>query len=103
MDADDGPYPGDPDEAQERIRQAHDAEWSRWELTCHEIEIRQRDKHDRDPRKDGELPGWLGRGILTTSAISRRTSSWLKEQVRRPAVQRAPRGQMQQAREAVSS
>jgi hypothetical protein len=23
MDADDGPYPGDPDEAQDRIRQAH--------------------------------------------------------------------------------
>jgi hypothetical protein len=39
MDADDGPYPGDPDEAQDRIRQAHGAEWSRWELTCHEIEI----------------------------------------------------------------
>ena len=39
MDADDGPYPGDPDEAQDRTRQAHGAEWSRWELTCHEIEI----------------------------------------------------------------
>ena len=39
MDADDGPYPGDPDEAQDRIRQAIGAEWSRWELTCHEIEI----------------------------------------------------------------
>ena len=40
MDPDtDGPYPGDPDEAQERIRQAHGAEWSRWELTCHDIEI----------------------------------------------------------------
>ena len=39
MDADDGPYPGDPDAAQDRIRQAHGAEWSRWELTCHEIEI----------------------------------------------------------------
>ena len=36
---DDGPYPGDPDEAQNRIRQAHGAEWSRWELTQHEIEI----------------------------------------------------------------
>jgi hypothetical protein len=36
---DDGPYPGDPDEAQDRIRQAHGAEWSRWELTCHEIEM----------------------------------------------------------------
>jgi hypothetical protein len=36
---DDGPYPGDPDEAQERIRRAHGAEWSRWELTRHEIEI----------------------------------------------------------------
>ena len=35
----DGLYPGDPDEAQDRIRQAHGAEWSRWELTCHEIEI----------------------------------------------------------------
>jgi hypothetical protein len=40
MDPDDGPYPGDPDEAQERIRQVHGAEWSRWELTQHEIEIR---------------------------------------------------------------
>ena len=40
MDPDtDGPYPGDPDEAQERIRRARGAEWSRWELTCHEIEI----------------------------------------------------------------
>jgi hypothetical protein len=39
MDAYDGPYPGAPDEAQDRIRQAHGAEWSRWELTCHEIEI----------------------------------------------------------------
>jgi hypothetical protein len=39
MDADDDPYPGDPDEAQDRIRKAHGAEWSRWELTCHEIEI----------------------------------------------------------------
>jgi hypothetical protein len=36
---DDGPYPGDPDEAQDRIRQAHGAEGSRWELTQHEIEI----------------------------------------------------------------
>ena len=36
---DDGPYPGDPDEAQDRIRQAHGAEWSRWELTCHDIEL----------------------------------------------------------------
>jgi hypothetical protein len=36
---DDGPYPGDPDAAQDRIRQAHGAEWSRWELTCHDIEI----------------------------------------------------------------
>ncbi|MFZ2145241.1 MAG: hypothetical protein WAV78_51400 [Xanthobacteraceae bacterium] len=35
----DGLYPGDPDAAQDRIRQAHGAEWSRWELTCHEIEI----------------------------------------------------------------
>jgi hypothetical protein len=26
MDADEGPYPGDPDEAQDRIRQAHGAE-----------------------------------------------------------------------------
>jgi hypothetical protein len=40
MDRDtDGPYPGDPDEAQERIRRAHRAEWSRWELTRHDIEI----------------------------------------------------------------
>jgi hypothetical protein len=36
---DDGPYPGDPDEAQNQIRQAHSAEWSRWELTCHDVEI----------------------------------------------------------------
>jgi hypothetical protein len=40
MDPDtDGLYPGDPDEAQERIRHAHGAEWSRWELTRHDIEI----------------------------------------------------------------
>ena len=40
MDADnDGPYPGHPDEAQDRIRKAIGAEWSRWELTQHEIEI----------------------------------------------------------------
>ena len=40
MDADsDGGYPGHPDEAQDRIRKAIDAEWSRWELTCHDIEI----------------------------------------------------------------
>jgi hypothetical protein len=37
--SDDGPYPGDPGDAQDRIRQAHGAEWSRWELTSHEIEI----------------------------------------------------------------
>jgi hypothetical protein len=36
---DDGPYPGDPNEAQERMRQALGTEWSRWELTSHEIEI----------------------------------------------------------------
>ena len=35
----DGPCPGDADEAQDRIRQALGTEWSRWELTCHEIEI----------------------------------------------------------------
>jgi hypothetical protein len=40
MDAvNDGPYPDDPDEAQDRIRQAHGAQWSRWELTAHDIEI----------------------------------------------------------------
>ena len=40
MDAnDDGPYPGNPDEAQDRMRQAHGAEWSRWELTSHDVEI----------------------------------------------------------------
>jgi hypothetical protein len=40
MDADnDRPYPGDPDEAQDRIRKAIGAKWSRWELTCHDIEI----------------------------------------------------------------
>jgi hypothetical protein len=39
MDAGDGPYPGDPDEAQAQIREAIGAEWSRWELTCHDIEI----------------------------------------------------------------
>jgi hypothetical protein len=37
--SDDGPYPSDPHEAQDRMRQAHGAEWGRWELTCHEIEI----------------------------------------------------------------
>jgi hypothetical protein len=37
--SDDGPYPGDPDAAQDRMGQAHGAEWSRWELTCHDIEI----------------------------------------------------------------
>jgi hypothetical protein len=37
--SDDGPYPGDPDAAQDRIRQAHGAEWGRWELTSHDIEI----------------------------------------------------------------
>jgi DNA repair protein RadC len=35
----DGSYPGNPDEAQDRIRQAIGTEWSRWELTCHEIEL----------------------------------------------------------------
>jgi hypothetical protein len=35
----DGPYPGDPDEAQDRMRQAHGAEWGRWELTSHDVEI----------------------------------------------------------------
>ena len=40
MDPDtDGPYPGNPDEAQERVRRAHGAEWSRWELTRHDVEI----------------------------------------------------------------
>ena len=40
MDPDhDGLYPGNPDEAQDRIRNAIGAEWSRWELTCHEIEL----------------------------------------------------------------
>jgi hypothetical protein len=40
MDADsDGGYPGHPDEAQDRIRKAIGAEWSRWELTQHEVEI----------------------------------------------------------------
>ena len=41
MDPDhDGLYPGNPDEAQDRIRQAiGSTEWSRWELTCHEIEL----------------------------------------------------------------
>jgi hypothetical protein len=36
---DDGPYPGDPDEAQDRIRRSIGAQWSRWELSQHEIEI----------------------------------------------------------------
>jgi hypothetical protein len=36
---DDGPYPGDPDAAQDRIRQAHGGEWGRWELTSHDIKI----------------------------------------------------------------
>ena len=40
MDPDtDGPYPGNPDEAQKRIRHVHGAEWSRWELTRHDIEL----------------------------------------------------------------
>jgi hypothetical protein len=39
MDWSDDPYPGDPDEAQDRMRQAHGAEWGRWELTCHAVEI----------------------------------------------------------------
>ena len=40
MDPDhDGSYPGNPDEAQDRIRKAIGTEWSRWELTCHEIEL----------------------------------------------------------------
>jgi len=37
--SDDGPHPSNPDDAQDRIRQAIGAEWSRWELTCHDIEI----------------------------------------------------------------
>jgi hypothetical protein len=36
---DDGPYPGNPDEAQDRMRQAHGVEWSRWELTSHDVRI----------------------------------------------------------------
>jgi hypothetical protein len=36
---DDGPYPGDPDAAQDRMRQARGAEWGRWELTSHDIEV----------------------------------------------------------------
>jgi hypothetical protein len=39
---DDGPYPG---AAQDRIRQALGAECSRWELTCHDVEIRHRNRH----------------------------------------------------------
>jgi hypothetical protein len=40
MDRDEAsPYPGNPDEAQDRLRQLHGAEWSRWELTSHDIEI----------------------------------------------------------------
>ena len=31
--------PGNPDDAQDRLRQAHGAEWGRWELTNHEIAI----------------------------------------------------------------
>ena len=52
---DDGPYPGDPDEAQDRIRQAHGAEWSRWELTRHEIEILGREIDTRS-RANPRLP-----------------------------------------------
>lgn len=33
------PFPDDPDEAHERIAELQDAEWGRWELTSHEIEI----------------------------------------------------------------
>jgi hypothetical protein len=36
---DDGPYSGNPDEAQDRMRQSLGAEWSRWELTSHDVEI----------------------------------------------------------------
>jgi hypothetical protein len=40
MDQDEAdPYPGNSDEAQDRLRQLHGAEWGRRELTCHEIEI----------------------------------------------------------------
>jgi hypothetical protein len=34
-----GPYPSNPEEAQDRLRQVHGAEWGRWELTCHDVEI----------------------------------------------------------------
>jgi hypothetical protein len=37
--SDDGPYPGNPDDAQDLIRQANGAEWDRWELTSHDIKI----------------------------------------------------------------
>jgi len=37
-----GPYPGNPDEAQDWLRQVHGVEWGRWELTCHDIEIPER-------------------------------------------------------------
>ena len=40
---------------------------------------------------------------IRASTISRRTSSWREEQDQRPVGQRARRGQMQPAREAVSS
>jgi hypothetical protein len=37
--SDDGPYPGNPDDAQDRLRQVLGAKWGRWELTGHEIEL----------------------------------------------------------------
>jgi hypothetical protein len=34
-----GLYPGNPDEAQDRLREVYGADWGRWQLTCHDIEI----------------------------------------------------------------
>ena len=59
MDPDtDGPYPRDPDQAQARIRQAHGAEWSRWELTCH------------SSKTAGSLPGDFSISIEIPHGIS---------------------------------
>ena len=33
------PYPGDPDDAQRRLRLLAGGEWGSWELSCHDLEI----------------------------------------------------------------
>lgn len=34
-----GPYPGNPDQAQARLRHIFGADWGRWDVSCHEIKI----------------------------------------------------------------